>query len=80
MALGPEEALPILESLTAADALPGYHLLPAARADALRRLGRAAEAAVAYRTAADLAPNATERAFLVRRRVELETEARRRLS
>jgi RNA polymerase sigma-70 factor, ECF subfamily len=80
MALGPEEALPILDSLAAADALPGYHLLPAARADALRRLGRAAEAAVAYRTAADLAPNATERAFLVRRRDALETEARRRLS
>ena len=78
MAFGPERALPILDSLTAADALPGYHLLPAARADALRRLGRAAEAAVAYRAAADLAPNATERAFLTRRRHEVEAAARRR--
>jgi len=79
MAFGPEQALPILDSLTATDALPGYHLLPAARADALRRLGQHEAAAVAYRTAADLAPNATERAFLTRRRHEVEGSARRSL-
>jgi RNA polymerase sigma-70 factor (ECF subfamily) len=64
MAFGPERALPILEELTARDALPGYHFLPAARADVLRRLGRAVEAAAAYREAVGLAPTATERSFL----------------
>jgi RNA polymerase sigma-70 factor (ECF subfamily) len=64
MAFGPDRALPILEELAAADALPGYHFLPAARADALRRLGRREEAEAAYREALSLAPNRTERAFL----------------
>ena len=66
-AYGPEQALPILEALVAGDALPGYHHLPAARADMLRRLGRPTEAATAYREALELVPNATERAFLARR-------------
>jgi RNA polymerase sigma-70 factor, ECF subfamily len=72
MAFGPAQALPILDALAAADALPGYHLLPAARADSLRRLGRAAEAAMAYREAIELAPTPTERAFLARRLAEVE--------
>jgi RNA polymerase sigma-70 factor (ECF subfamily) len=63
-ASGPEQALPILDALTAADALPGYHHLPAARADMLRRLGRDAEAADAYHDALALAPTTTERTFL----------------
>jgi RNA polymerase sigma-70 factor (ECF subfamily) len=71
LASGPEAALPILDELTARDALPGYHLLPAARADVLRRLGRATEATDAYREALDLAPTATEREFLERRLREL---------
>jgi len=63
-AFGPERALPILDALAAADALPGYHHLQAARADVLRRLGRDAEAADAYREAIELAPTTTERSFL----------------
>ena len=50
--------------------LPGYHLLPAARADLLRRLGRRAEAAAAYREALALVTNAAERSFLERRLAE----------
>jgi RNA polymerase sigma-70 factor, ECF subfamily len=63
-AFGPERALPILEALVAADALPGYHHLAVARADVLRRLGRDVEAADAYREAVELAPTTTERTFL----------------
>src|SRR5207253_669795 len=44
-----------------------YHLLPAARADFLRRLGRRAEAASEYRRALGLADNAREQAFYERR-------------
>jgi RNA polymerase sigma-70 factor, ECF subfamily len=47
--------LALLDSLTASGTLAGYHLLPAARADLLRRLGRHAEAADAYREALALA-------------------------
>ena len=48
-------------------ALRGYHLLPAARADFLRRLGRWAEAAAEYRRALSLADNTRERTFLTAR-------------
>ncbi len=57
---GPALALAALEEVR----LPGYHLLPATRADLLARLGRGEEAAAAYREAIDLAGNDTERAFL----------------
>ena len=50
--------------------LAGYHYLPAIRADLLRRLGRHAEAAAAYRAALDLADNEAERAFLAARLAE----------
>jgi len=45
--------------------------LAATRADLLRRLGRSAEAAAAYRQAIDLADNDAERAFLTRRLAEV---------
>jgi len=45
-------------------ALRGYHLLPAARAEFLRRLGRAPEAAIEYRRALRLVDNPREQAFL----------------
>jgi RNA polymerase sigma-70 factor (ECF subfamily) len=48
--------------------LPDYHLLHAARADLLRRLGRSSEAASAYDAALALAANAAEREFLRRQR------------
>ncbi|MEU9509687.1 sigma-70 family RNA polymerase sigma factor [Micromonospora sp. NPDC048170] len=60
---GPAAALAAVERLD----LAGYHVFHAVRADLLRRLGRAREAAQAYRTAAERTQNAAERAFLVRR-------------
>ncbi|MCT9931837.1 RNA polymerase sigma factor [Planotetraspora sp. A-T 1434] len=75
MARGPPAGLALVEALEASGTLPGYHLLPATRADLLRRLGRTAEAAAAYREALDLAsvPGAatdTERRHLSRRLAE----------
>jgi RNA polymerase sigma-70 factor (ECF subfamily) len=65
MAEGPAAGLALLEGLD--EALGEYHLLPAARADLLRRLGRWEEAAAEYRRALALAPSAPERRFLARR-------------
>ena len=53
-------------------ALSGYYLLPATRADLLRRLGRRAEAAASYRAARDLAATDAERRYLDRRLAEAE--------
>jgi RNA polymerase sigma-70 factor (ECF subfamily) len=53
-----------MDDLAADGTLDGYHLLHAARADLLRRLGRHEEAAAAYRRALDLATSPVERAFL----------------
>ena len=50
---------------------PEYHLLPAARAQLLTRLGRRAEAAVAYRHALRLVANEPERQFLERQLARL---------
>ncbi len=71
MSEGPEEGLVLVDRLAAVPALAGYHLLPAARADMLRRLGRREEALADYRRALDLAPGAADRAFLSRRCAEL---------
>jgi RNA polymerase sigma-70 factor (ECF subfamily) len=51
--------------------LAGYHLLHAARADLLRRLGRRPEAAAAYARALELARQPAERDFLARRLAEV---------
>jgi RNA polymerase sigma-70 factor (ECF subfamily) len=67
MANGPEAGLRVVDELVAAGSLRDYHLLPAARADLLRRLGRHSEAAADYRVALSLATNRAERAFLERR-------------
>jgi hypothetical protein len=56
-AFGPAEGRAIVESIVAAKTLPGYHLLPATRADLLRRMHRLDEAAVHYREALSLATN-----------------------
>ncbi len=76
MADGPAAGLVIIDELVATDALPGYHLLPAARADLLRRLERWAEAAAAYRDALALVTNDAERRFLERRLDEVTAAAR----
>jgi len=66
LARGPAAGLAALDGIDAA-ALRGYHLLPAARADFLRRLGRAAEAAAEYRRALELTDNAREQSFYASR-------------
>ncbi len=67
---GPEAALTEVERLAADGRLDGYRYLAATRADLLRRLGRAQEAAVAYREALALADNTAERDFLESRIAE----------
>jgi RNA polymerase sigma-70 factor (ECF subfamily) len=67
---GPEAGLALIAELEDGR-LADYHLLHAARADLLRRLGRLDEAAGAYRRAAELTGNPAERAFLERRLAEL---------
>jgi RNA polymerase sigma-70 factor, ECF subfamily len=64
---GPAAALPLVDELD----LGGYHLFHAIRADLLRRLGRNAEAALAYEAAIALTENTAERDFLRRRLVTL---------
>ncbi|MEO3785998.1 RNA polymerase sigma factor [Actinocorallia sp. B10E7] len=71
MAEGPAAALPLLDVLESSGALSGHHLLPATRADFLRRLGRTAEAAAVYREALALAPTEAERRYLTRRLASL---------
>jgi RNA polymerase sigma-70 factor, ECF subfamily len=61
---GPAAALALVDGLD----LDRYRLFHAIRADLLRRLGRHAEAVAAYEAAIARAGNATERAFLERRR------------
>ena len=70
MAQGPEHGLAWIERLERGGELDGYHLLPAARADLLRRLGRLDEAAQAYRAALALVRNPAERLYLERRLAE----------
>ncbi len=69
---GPAQALAAIEGLD----LPGYHLLPATRADLLARLGRTTEACAAYGEAISMATNDTERSFLQGRRSRLAPEIR----
>jgi RNA polymerase sigma-70 factor, ECF subfamily len=70
MAFGPAAALPLVAALEESGQLAGYHLLPATKADMLRRLGRLSEASLAYREALELAGTDAERRFLTRRLAE----------
>jgi RNA polymerase sigma-70 factor (ECF subfamily) len=60
-----------LAALDAVQGLDTYHYFHAARADVLRRLGRAGEARAAYARALELVRSEPERRFLERRRAEL---------
>jgi RNA polymerase sigma-70 factor, ECF subfamily len=68
MAEGPERGLQFIDGI---EGLDEYRHLHSARADLLRRLGRADEAAAAYRKALELATQPAERAFLQRRLAEV---------
>jgi RNA polymerase sigma-70 factor, ECF subfamily len=71
MAFGPAEGLRLVAGLEESGQLAGYHLLAATKADLLRRLGRADEAAACYREAMELASTDAERRFLGRRLAEV---------
>ncbi len=62
----------LLDAVEAEGGLDGYHLLSAARADLLRRLGHSAAAADAYRRVIALCENDIERRYLGRRLREVE--------
>ena len=67
MTEGPEKGLEWIDRVEAHGELGDYHLLPAARADLLRRAGRGGAAAKHYRRAIELARNPAERLYLERR-------------
>ncbi|MGW3160399.1 RNA polymerase sigma factor [Streptomyces sp. NPDC001089] len=73
MAHGPAIALAQVEALEQDGRLARYQYLPAIKADLLKRLGYADEAAAAYRQAAELTGNEAERAFLIGRLADEET-------
>ncbi len=75
MADGPAAGLAIADQLASSGQLTGYHLLPAVRADLLRRLERTPEAAEAYRVAIGQADTEAERRFLRRRLAEVTAGA-----
>jgi RNA polymerase sigma-70 factor, ECF subfamily len=75
MADGPARGLEMLDRLSASGALERYHLLPAAQAELLRRLGRWQDAAAAYRRALSLVANDAERRYLERRLAEVDPRA-----
>jgi RNA polymerase sigma factor (sigma-70 family) len=74
MAAGPDRGLALIDRI---DGVDRYHLLHAARADLLRRLGRTAAAATEYRRAYELAVNPADRRFLSRRLHDLDIQETR---
>ena len=76
MAAGLEHALEGIERIESGGRLARYHLLPAAKAEVLRRLGRADAAAEAYRAALGLVTNPAERRYLERRLSEMAAARR----
>ena len=76
MADGPRPALALIDALAAEGDLDAYHLLHAARADLLRRVGSWEEAAKSYARALTLVTNDSERRFLERRLREVQRRDR----
>ncbi len=72
-ARGPQAGLAALDQLATEPQLAGYHYLPAARAEFLRRLHRTDDARLAYHEARLLADNPVEQDFLTRRLNELDS-------
>ena len=75
MVHGPQPALALVDALAAGGELDNYHLLHAARADLLRRVGSSVEAAKSYARALALVTNDSERRFLERRLREVQPPA-----
>ena len=71
---GPRSGLALIDRIAATGDLDDYHLLHAARADLLRRVGSRAEAAKSYARALALVTNESERRFLERRLREVQQE------
>jgi RNA polymerase sigma-70 factor (ECF subfamily) len=71
MSDGIAAGLRLVDELAASGHLDRYYLLPATRADLLRRDGRVAEARVAYEEALQLVPTEAERRYLTGRLSEL---------
>jgi len=69
---GPQAGVALIDALAASGDLDGYHLLHAARADLLRRIGSRAEAAKSYARALELVTHDSERRFLERRLREVQ--------
>jgi RNA polymerase sigma-70 factor (ECF subfamily) len=67
MVHGPKPALALIDAIASTGDLDSHHLLHAARADLLRRLGARAEAVKSYERALALVGNGSERRFLERR-------------
>jgi RNA polymerase sigma-70 factor (ECF subfamily) len=66
-----ERGLAVVDEIDHRGELAEYHLLPAARAELLRRLGRRVEAAESYRRALELVGNEPERRHLEKRLREI---------
>ena len=75
MAEGPQAGLALIDQLAGDDELENYHLLHAARADLLRRLGSNTEAAKSYERALALVTHDSERRFLEKRLREVTSVA-----
>jgi RNA polymerase sigma-70 factor (ECF subfamily) len=75
MADGPQQGLALIDQIVAGGELDDYHLLPATRAELLRRSGLKREAAESYRRALALVTNDAERRFLEKRLIEVESGA-----
>lgn len=73
MSDGPQSGLALIDEIGATGDLDGYHLLHAARADLLRRIGSKVEAGQSYTRALELVTNDSERRFLERRLREVQT-------
>ena len=68
---GPEHGLALIDMILVRGELTEYHLTHAARADLLRRMGRAPEAIAAYTRALELVVEEPERRLINRRLIEL---------
>jgi RNA polymerase sigma-70 factor (ECF subfamily) len=71
---GPQPGLALIDTLAENNDLANYHLLHAARADLLRRLGSPVEAAESYLRALALVTNDSERRFLERRLRQVQSQ------